>query len=284
MSSTQNLQPENADTAEDAEDVSIPLLSNRFRLLVVPKELQGPLFSKTYRTRGSGRILGKLKGFMDLPLDVVFETAMYLAPKDLLQLSRLSKQFRSMFASRSALFIWQTVFRNADLKCFEDLNEIQFASLLYDKFCMGCGRITKGCLLFSVLRLRLCSCCQSVNVVTKDFLLNQYPNAKDLIVTLPASWSYKYFKPEADILINKFLSLKERSSRDLFIANMVQHTRARHGEVGINFNFRGTLQALFFIRFLIFSFFLKPGSTQDSTPNFRRRRVKWSCRGYTANR
>ena len=61
---------------------------------------------------------------------------MYLAPKDLLQVSRLSKQFRSMFASRSALFVWQTVLRNVDLKCFNDLNEIQFASLLYDKHCM----------------------------------------------------------------------------------------------------------------------------------------------------
>ena len=96
---------------------------------------------------------------MDLPMEVVFEvsllvpclqnvdapmlkapyqTAMYLAPKDLLQVSRISKQFRSMFTSRSALFIWQTVFRNvdSDLKRFEDLNEIQFASFLYDKFCM----------------------------------------------------------------------------------------------------------------------------------------------------
>ena len=65
-----------------------------------------------------------------------FQTAMYLTPKDLLQLSRLSKQFRSMFASRSALFVWQTVYRNVDLKCFEDINEIQLASLLYDICCM----------------------------------------------------------------------------------------------------------------------------------------------------
>ena len=61
---------------------------------------------------------------------------MYLSPKDLLQVSRLSKQFRSMLASRSAVFVWQTVFLNVDLKCFHDLNEIQFASLIYDKCCM----------------------------------------------------------------------------------------------------------------------------------------------------
>jgi hypothetical protein len=61
---------------------------------------------------------------------------MYLTPKDVLELSRLSKQFRSIFASRSAIFVWRTVFRNVNLKCVEDLNEIQFASLLYDKCCM----------------------------------------------------------------------------------------------------------------------------------------------------
>ena len=110
---------------------------------------------------------------------------MYLAPKDLLQLSRLSKQFRSMLASRSAIFVWQSVVRNFDLKCFEDLNEIQFVSLLYDICCMvnlfpfvlcrigyacvfliifffqACGRTTNGCLMFPVLRLRLCLCCQN---------------------------------------------------------------------------------------------------------------------------
>ena len=69
-------------------------------------------------------------------LQALFQTAMYLTPKDLLQSSRLSKHFRSIFASRSALFVWQAVFRNVNLECFEDLNEIQFASLLYDKCCM----------------------------------------------------------------------------------------------------------------------------------------------------
>jgi len=54
--------------------------------------------------------LGKLKGFMDLPMDLVFETAMYLTPRDILVLSRLSKQFRSMFASRSAIFVWPLFF------------------------------------------------------------------------------------------------------------------------------------------------------------------------------
>ena len=45
---------------------------DRFRLLVVPPKLQAPLFGKTRRTRSSGR----LKGFMDLPMDVVYEVSL----------------------------------------------------------------------------------------------------------------------------------------------------------------------------------------------------------------
>jgi hypothetical protein len=68
--------------------------------------------------------------------NTLFQTAMYLAPMDLLNLSRISKQFRSIFASRSSIFVWKTAFFNVDVKCYEDLNEIQFARFLYDKSCM----------------------------------------------------------------------------------------------------------------------------------------------------
>lgn len=107
---------------------------------------------------------------------------MYLRPKDLLELSRLSKQFRSIFASRSAIFVWRSVFRDIDMECFTDLNELQFASLLYDKHCMvqfisfpydmnyahlsfyiqACGRtMSTKCQVFLMLRLRLCFSCES---------------------------------------------------------------------------------------------------------------------------
>ena len=60
-------------------------------------------------------------------------------------------------------------------------------------------------------------------------MLIQYPNAKNIIESLPTFWSigFKCFKPEAHLLIKKFLSLKKETSRDLFIANMIEHTRVR---------------------------------------------------------
>ena len=65
------------------------------------------------------------------------------------------------------------------------------------------------------------------SLVTKDVLRKQYPNAGDLIACLPASWAW-CSKPEACLLIEKFLSLKKENSRNFFIANMAQHTRDRH--------------------------------------------------------
>ena len=127
------------------------------------------MLRKSYRTRGSNRRFENLQGFVNLPMDVMFEVslcqvvlpyvqnvlglsagclgctnsasaprqiAMYLDPKDVLQLSRLSKQFRSIFGSRSAIVVWRTVFRNLNRKCPPDISELQFAALLYDEFCM----------------------------------------------------------------------------------------------------------------------------------------------------
>ena len=50
--------------------------------------------------------------------------------------------------------------------------------------------------------------------------MNQYPDAGALIYCLPASC----FKPEAHLLIERFLSLKKGKSRDIFISNMKDHT------------------------------------------------------------
>ena len=79
-------------------------------------------------------------------------------------------------------------------------------------------------LLFSNLKLHDFSFC---SLVTKDELLDQYPNASDLIDKLPASVSEGCFKPEAHLLIEKFLSLKKDNSRDSYISNVMDHTRIR---------------------------------------------------------
>lgn len=65
--------------------------------------------------------------------------------------------------------------------------------------------------------------------VTSDELRIQYPYAGLLIDHLPSvpwlGW-LGCFRPEAHLLIEKFLSLKAEKSTD-FIENVEQHTKAR---------------------------------------------------------
>ena len=69
-------------------------------------------------------------------------------------------------------------------------------------------------------------------------LQRQYPDASELLIEkLPASPYGECFRPEAQLLIEKYLSLKTEKSRNLYIANMIDHTKFRH-EVSIFLKFR----------------------------------------------
>ena len=73
-------------------------------------------------------------------------------------------------------------------------------------------------------------------------LRKQYPDAFELIIFLP-SWSLGFcFKPEAHLLIEKFLSLKNEKSRDFYTANMIDYNRVRHDVSSIFLKFRGTFK------------------------------------------
>ncbi|KAF8816054.1 hypothetical protein BYT27DRAFT_6474446 [Phlegmacium glaucopus] len=95
--------------------------------------------------------------------------------------------------------------------------------ILYCSF-QACVRVVR-CQVFPMLHLRLCRRCQTANLITVHDLQIIYQNALDLIYHLPAS-SSQCFKPEAQLLIQKFLSLKHENSLK-FINNVEQHTRAK---------------------------------------------------------
>lgn len=62
---------------------------------------------------------------------------MYLHPKDLLTLARSSKDLRSLFLSRTTLFLWKAARSNVpDMPpCPEDMSEPAYASLMFDTHC-----------------------------------------------------------------------------------------------------------------------------------------------------
>ncbi|KAG9083804.1 hypothetical protein FS749_005721, partial [Ceratobasidium sp. UAMH 11750] len=91
------------------------------------------------RSRGKQ---GKLKGLMNMPIEVFTEIAKYLYPLDLILLSRANKFFRQLLLSRSAIQTWQHALSNVDglPPCPEELCEPQYAALMFTKYCSMCGK------------------------------------------------------------------------------------------------------------------------------------------------
>jgi hypothetical protein len=83
------------------------------------------------------------------------QISLQLHPLDLLQLSRVSKVFRSLYLSQPARAIWRSTLKDfvPELPaCPSDLNEAQYASLLFEPSCV----VYSLCLpLYMTLKLRI---------------------------------------------------------------------------------------------------------------------------------
>ncbi|KAK0500578.1 hypothetical protein EDD18DRAFT_1347989 [Armillaria luteobubalina] len=104
-----------------------------------------------------------LRGFLqmikDVPLDVVYEVFGHLDPLDLLQLSRTSKQLRRLLLQDSARSVWKTARSNVEAlpDIPADLNEAQYAQLLFGTYCQSCLKPSRRAQWET--RTRLCKKC-----------------------------------------------------------------------------------------------------------------------------
>ncbi|KAG8792985.1 hypothetical protein FRC12_004260 [Ceratobasidium sp. 428] len=80
---------------------------------------------------------GKLKGVMNMPIEVFTEIAKYLYPLDLILLSRANKFFRQLLMCRSAIQTWRSALSNVPglPPCPPELCEPQYAALVFSKHC-----------------------------------------------------------------------------------------------------------------------------------------------------
>ncbi|KAI0698460.1 hypothetical protein BC835DRAFT_653701 [Cytidiella melzeri] len=107
------------------------------------------------------RRLGKLRGMLDMPLDVILEICSHLHPKDLLNLARTTKDLRKFFMGRNSLTFWKAAQLNIpDLPpCPTDLTEPAYANLMFDAHCHNCGG-NKCHHIYWRYRVRLCKRCR----------------------------------------------------------------------------------------------------------------------------
>ncbi|KAF8067059.1 hypothetical protein FPV67DRAFT_1497742 [Lyophyllum atratum] len=122
-----------------------------------------------HHSRPSKEICHLPSAFGSVPTDIFLEIGSALEPADLLSLSRVSKQFRAIFMSRNSRFVWAAAFRRAEITlglpvgCPPDMNEPQYASLIFDQLCSACNSVDASEVYFS-LRLRFCLVCEKVNI------------------------------------------------------------------------------------------------------------------------
>ncbi|KAG8682137.1 hypothetical protein FRC08_015166, partial [Ceratobasidium sp. 394] len=109
---------------------------------------------------------GKLKGLMNMPVDIFAEIVAHLNPIDLVFLARANKFFRQMLLNRSFIHVWRCAEANVEglPPCPEGLCEPQYAALVFTKYCSMCGDQALRP-MDPILQARLCVRCRDEQAV-----------------------------------------------------------------------------------------------------------------------
>ncbi|PIL24834.1 hypothetical protein GSI_12720 [Ganoderma sinense ZZ0214-1] len=128
---------------------------------------------------------GCLEIVQTLPLDVSFEIFGLLHSKDLLNLAKTSKAFRSFFLNRAnSISIWKASFHQVSglPDKPEFLSEPAFAHLLFSPFCRKCGKPGVHNPIWPWF-VRYCNACIADSSIQKRCPYNQYPDRQlELVV------------------------------------------------------------------------------------------------------
>ncbi|KAE9405746.1 hypothetical protein BT96DRAFT_988249 [Gymnopus androsaceus JB14] len=176
----------------------------------------------------------------DVPLDIILEIFCYLSPGDLLQLARSSKDLRGILMSKSSGSIWRIARENVrDLPpCPKDLNEPQYAHLLYDSYCHVCNHKGRCDNVLWSFRMRCCRNCIPSFFPPFDlkFLESQPSELRNCQDILPVEFipgDGQVHTRLAAQLKAEFETLSPTSDRSAWLAEKKADRKAResHGEL-----------------------------------------------------
>ncbi|THH07082.1 hypothetical protein EW145_g3631 [Phellinidium pouzarii] len=169
---------------------------------------------------------GRLESIMEMPVDVFSDIAKNLAPDDLLRLARSSKALRDVLMSRNSTGIWKAAEEGIGLPdCPSDLSSPQYASLLFDTFCMDCeasgSRVRHSDYTLSVFR---CPYTEDYYQATPGVKLHQLVPCSiirrhctsDLNSIDESSIKHEmcaFYKKEVDATVEKYLALGPECER-----------------------------------------------------------------------
>ncbi|KII91488.1 hypothetical protein PLICRDRAFT_509418 [Plicaturopsis crispa FD-325 SS-3] len=156
---------------------------------------------QTVKKRRKMRNEGKLAALVHMPLDIFFEIMSKLAPLDILQISRVSKEFRFLVTGQKSRHIWVTARRNLPVPmpdCPSDMTEAQYAAFAFEVGCQLCGGHTSKKWDAS-LRLRYCGRCFRDQVRKGSAILRAKPwySIDDIWTLVPRSIIHDGWRPNS---------------------------------------------------------------------------------------
>ncbi|EJF65483.1 hypothetical protein DICSQDRAFT_152678 [Dichomitus squalens LYAD-421 SS1] len=183
----------------------------------------GALIFSSPRRHLRGR-RGGLRDMPEMPLDILFEIFGFLHPKDLLNLSRATREFRALLMSRNSAPFWREARKLVEglPEPPSYLSEPAYANLLFCAHCHNCSKpnIQAVHWLFSV---RYCDPCRKAMFIDESevsaFLMIAFQNAYHLYVnprTNRRPSKRKYHKPEIDALKREWTELRNDEERTRF--------------------------------------------------------------------
>ncbi|GAA5860181.1 hypothetical protein JCM8547_009217 [Rhodosporidiobolus lusitaniae] len=124
---------------------------------------------------------GKLKAMGTLPVELLVEIFSHLDPPDLLALSVVNKNYRSLLTTASSHPIWKAARERFELPKMTagGFTELQYAQLMFGSECQSCGA-GKVRLADFYLRRRWCKYCRKEKIVRLDFLKRTHPHLHPL--------------------------------------------------------------------------------------------------------
>ncbi|KAJ7087753.1 hypothetical protein C8R44DRAFT_26521 [Mycena epipterygia] len=153
------------------------------RVPAVESNAEATASKPTSEVKPSQRKRGKLRFITEMPLDILFEIFSHVFPVDLLNASRSSKALRDILLRKSVAFIWKQAYLNLNHSpppCPDDLNEAQYANLLWGTRCFFCG--VPSTVVAWQCRVRTCRDCIYTSKFTSIFspdnpLVNNFKKA-----------------------------------------------------------------------------------------------------------
>ncbi|KAI5481386.1 F-box domain, cyclin-like domain containing protein [Pseudohyphozyma bogoriensis] len=145
--------------------------------------------SKSDKKKKGKKQRAPLQALRDMPTDIFGQICTFLDLKDILHLSRVCKPYRQFLLQRSSQVIWLRARHACGLPELElpFKSEPEYASLVFDKWCMVCGKDPILNPVDPYLRMRTCSRCSAVVVWPGAAFPEQYrATCVKLVITNPA--------------------------------------------------------------------------------------------------